>query len=44
MRFAFALGIALSASAAFAAEKEQPLSPYEWQQAQKVALDRKSVV
>jgi len=44
MRFALALGIALSASAAFAAEKEQPLSPYEWQQAQKVAFEQSEKV
>lgn len=44
MRFALALAIALSASAAFAAEKEQPLSPYEWQQAQKVAFEQSEKV
>jgi hypothetical protein len=42
MRFTVVLVIALCGSVAFAAEKEkeQPLSPYEWQQAQKVAFEQ----
>ena len=43
MRFALIIAAALTASAAFAAE-EPPLSPYQWQQQQKVAFDESEKV
>ena len=38
MRYALLIAAALTTSSAFAAE-EQPLSPYQWQQQQKVAFE-----
>jgi hypothetical protein len=43
MRVALIIAAALTASAAFAAE-EPPLSPYQWQQQQKVAFDESEKV
>jgi hypothetical protein len=43
MRLALIIAAALTASAAFAAE-EKPLTPYQWQQAQKVAFDESEKV
>src|SRR6476660_638126 len=43
MRFALIIAAALTASAAFAAE-EPPLSPYHWQQQQKVAFEESEKV
>jgi hypothetical protein len=43
MRLALIIAAALTASAAFAAE-EKPLTPYQWQQAQKVAFEESEKV
>ena len=44
MRACLILAAALTASIALAAEEQQPLSPYEWQQQQKVAFEKSEKV